>query len=251
MSKFLDHITIVLVGTRSAGNISSTARAMQNTGLSRLKLVKPREHLTPDAFKMATRAVHLVEQARVYETLDEAVGEEQILVGTTSARDRQTHQRSYTPKQIAPIIREYAEAQKVALIFGPENRGLTDEQLALCQYLAVVPSHGQFPVLNVAQTVLLMAYEVYTLDPIERTSQPVVVSQEQREEMFHQMEEVLIRIGFLSSSSPEPIMKSIRRFLGKAELTARDVKIVRGIMSQMEWYSQVGHKLSAKRIRKP
>ena len=96
-----------------------------------------------------------------------------------------------------------------------------------------------------------MAYEVYALDPIERTSQPVVVRQEQREEMFHQMEEVLIRIGFLSSSSPEPIMKSIRRFLGKAELTARDVKIVRGIMSQMEWYSQEGHKLSAKRIRKP
>ena len=251
MSEFLDHITIVLVATRSAGNIGSTARVMQNMGLSRLKLVKPREHLTSEAFKMASRAVDLVEQAEVYETLGEAVGEEQILVGTTSARERRTHQRVYTPKQIAPIIREYAKAQRVALIFGPENRGLTDEQLARCQYLAVVPSHGESPVLNVAQTVLLMVYEVYTLDPVERTSQPVLVSQDQREEMFQHMEQVLIQIGFLSSSSPEPIMKSIRRFLGKAELTARDVQIVRGIMSQMEWYSQQGRKLPAKQIRKP
>ncbi len=251
MSEFLDHISIVLVGTRSAGNIGSTARAMQNMGLSSLKLVKPREHLTPDAFKMASRAVHLVEQAEVYETLDEALGEEQILVGTTSARERRTHQRVYTPKQIAPLIREYAEAQKVALIFGPENRGLTDEQLARCQYFVVVPSCGENPVLNVAQTVLLMAYEVFTLEPVERTSRPILVSQDQREEMFQQMEQVLIQIGFLSSSSPEPIMKSIRRFLGKAELTARDIQILRGIMSQMEWYSQEGHKLSAKGIQKP
>ena len=251
MSEFLDHITIVLVGTRSAGNIGSTARAMQNMGLSSLKLVEPREHLTPDAFKMASRAVQLVEQAQVYESFGKAVAEEQILVGTTSARERSTHQRFYTPKQIAPIIREYAETQKVALIFGPENRGLTDAQLARCQYLVVVPSHGEFPVLNLAQTVLLMAYEVYTLDPVERTSPPVLVSQDQRDEMFQHIEEALIQIGFLSSSSPEPIMKSIRRFLGKAELTARDVKIVRGIMSQMEWYSRQGHKLSAKRIQKP
>lgn len=251
MSEFLDHITIVLVATRSAGNIGSTARAMQNMGLRNLKLVKPREHLTPDAFKMATRAVHLVEQAQVYETFDQAVAEERILVGTTSARERITHHRFYTPKQIAPLIREYGETQRVALIFGPENRGLTDAQLARCQYLVVVPSHGESPVLNLAQTVLLMAYEIYTLDPVERTSTPALVSQDQREEMFEHIERVLIRIGFLSSSSPEPIMKSIRRFMGKAELTARDVKIVRGIMSQMEWYSQAGHKLSAKRIQKP
>ena len=251
MSEFLDHITILLVGTRSAGNIGSTARAMQNMGLSRLKLVKPREHLTSDAFKMASRAVHLVEQAQVYETFDQAVAEEQILVGTTSARERSTHQSFYTPKQIAPIIRIYAEKQKVALIFGPENRGLTDAQLARCQHLVVVPSHGEFPVLNLAQTVLLMAYEVYVLHPRERTPPPVLVSQDKRDEMFHHIEQVLIQIGFLSSSNPGPIMKSIRRFLGKAELAARDVKIVRGIMSQMEWYSQQGSKLSAKRIRKP
>ena len=251
MSEFLDHITIILVETRSGGNIGSTARAMQNMGLSRLKLVRPREHLTPDAFKMATRAVHLVEQAKVYETFDQAVAEEQLLVGTTSARERSTYQSFYSPKQIAPIVREYAETQKVALIFGPENRGLSDAQLARCQHLVVVPSHGENPVLNVAQTVLLMAYEVYAQNPVKRTSPPVLVSQGQRDEMFKHIEQVLIQIGFLSFSSPGPIMKSIRRFLSKAELSARDVKIVRGIMSQVEWYSQQGHKLSPKRIQKP
>ena len=251
MSEFLDQITVVLVETRSPGNIGSTARAMQNMGLRNLKLVKPRNHLTSDAFKMAASAVDLVEQARVYDTFDEAVGEEQVLIGTTSARERRSHQRIHTPKQIAPVIREYAPTQKVAIIFGPENRGLDDAQLAQCQYLVVVPSNRESPVLNVAQTVLLLAYEVFTLDAVDLGSPPVLLSQEQREEMFQHVEKVLTQIGFLSSSNPEPIMKSIKRFLAKAELTERDVQIIRGIMSQMEWYSQEGHRRPPEWVQKP
>jgi tRNA/rRNA methyltransferase len=247
---YSENISVVLVGTRKGGNIGAVARAMKNMGLERLKLVGPRELITEECQMMAGKAIHLVNSADVYSSLDDAVTRDQLIVGTTSLRKREKSQRIYTPREIAPLIRENAVTQRVALVFGPERRGLSDNQLARCQYLVSIPSNPEHSVLNLAQAVLVLTYEIFINTQVEGEGALDLASDQEREQMFRSMEEVLVKIGFLSSQNPEHIMRSIRRFLGRADLTPRDVKILRGIMSQVQWYEEEGHKLGEK-IRKP
>ncbi len=246
----LENISVVLVDTLQGGNIGSAARALKNVGLKRMTLVRPQGYLSQECVKMAGRATELLAAARVCSTFDEAVGEENLLVGTTSVRDRKLNQRFYTPKEIAPIICNHASSQRVALVFGPENRGLTDAQLAQCQYHVSIPTHPDYPVLNVAQSVMILVYEIFNVDDRYCREHPPLASHRQREEMFDHTQRVLLNIGFLHHKNPHEIMRAIRRFLGRADLTPRDVQIVRGIMSHMEWYARDGYKLPPGKVRK-
>ena len=246
----LDPVSVVLVETRKGGNIGAVARAMKNMGLERLKLVSPRERVTEECLMMAGKAIDLVHSADVHATLDDAVSQDHLIVGTTSLRKRERSQRVYTPREIAPLIREHSGSQQVALVFGPERRGLSDSQLARCQYLVSIPSNPDYPVLNLAQAVMVLTYEIFIGTQVGGESALELAIGEEREQMFRSMEEVLVQIGFLSSHNPEHIMRSIRRFLGRAELTPRDVKILRGIMSQMQWYAEEGHKLPGEKVKK-
>jgi tRNA/rRNA methyltransferase len=250
-SEFLSNISVVLVETLQPGNLGSAARAMKNMGLRRLKLVNPRRPLDEESRKMAVGAFDLVEEAEVFDTLQSAIAGEGLVVGTTSARGRSRKVRLYTPKEIAPTLRDFAVSQKVSIVFGPERRGLNDEELSYCQYLVNIPSSPDFPTLNLAQAVLILAYEVSTVQAGTPQPRPKLAAESERSQMFQHMEQTLIRIGFLSRSNPGHIMRAIRRFLGRAELTERDVQIIRGIMSQMDWFSKEGKKLRNGEIEKP
>lgn len=231
------NLSVVLVQPLKAGNIGSAARAMKNMGLRKLKLVNPRSRFNNmECLKMAGKASDLIAEAQIFPTFEEAVADENVLVGTTSARDRKPRQRFYTPRQIAPIVCEYTLNQRLALVFGPEDQGLTDAQLAQCQYLVFVPANTDYPVLNVAQSVMILAYEIFNVEDVNLNEHLELVPSERREAMFEHMRKVLLEIGFLHKENPEAIMRSIRRFLGRADLTARDVQIIRGIMSHVEWY---------------
>ena len=186
---------------------------------------------------MAGKAIELVTSAPIYSSLDEALTEENVVIGTTSAREREAKQRIHTPREIAALLRKYGESQRVALVFGPERSGLTDPQLARCQYLVSIPSNLDHPVLNLSQAVLVLAYEILTAGPVSSDGNLQVASDEEREQMFSDMQQVLLDIGFLNPHNPSHIMRSIRRFLGRADLTPRDVQILRGIMTQMKWYT--------------
>ncbi|RPI26931.1 MAG: RNA methyltransferase [Acidobacteria bacterium] len=246
-----ERIAVVLVETVQPGNIGSAARAMSTMGLSRLKLVNPRGVLSSECLKMAGKAVDLVTSAGVFTSLEAALEDENVVIGTTSSRDRETKQRLYSPREIAPLVHEYAQSQRVAIVFGSEKRGLRDEHLARCQYLITIPAHPDYPVLNLAQAVMVVAYEIYNCLGIDLNPHLELATQRSREEMFEHLEKTLLRIGFLSSSNPGNIMDAIRRFLGRADLTPRDIQILRGILSQVEWFAQEGHKLDAGSIRKP
>ena len=154
---------------------------------------------------------------------------------------------------MAPVVGDYSRNQKVSIVFGPERRGLSDDELALCQYSVSIPASKDFPTLNLAQAVLILAYGLrHRLDP---GGGPDVVgelaAESERKQMFEHVQETLIQIGFLSQSNANHMMRSIRRLLSQAELTKRDVQIVRGIMSQMEWFSKEGKKLNPDEVRKP
>ena len=246
-----NNISVVLVDTLQPGNLGSVARAMKNMGLKQLKLVRPCDIHSQECQKMAVGAYHMVQEAQVFPTLSEALAKEHVIVATTSARGRTRKQRLLTPREIAPIVNRYAANQKVSLVFGSERRGLNDKQLALCQYLVRIPTEPIFPTLNLAQAVLILAYEVFNETSAQEPESPALVTEAERQEMFEHMEKVLTSIGFLSQSNPGHIMRSIRRFLGQAELTERDVQIVRGIMSQMDWYVREGRIMEPEEVKKP
>ncbi|MDA2933819.1 RNA methyltransferase [Acidobacteria bacterium AH-259-D05] len=247
----LGNISIVLVETRKGGNIGAVARAMKNMGLRHLKLVRPCELESEECQKMAGKAIDLVTSAGVYPTLDEAVSQENLVIGTTSGRKRRKNQPIYSPREVASLVWNYGKSQRVALVFGPERRGLSDAQLARCQYLVSIPASPEYPVLNVAQAVMVLAYEIFIGSPTECDDILQLASHEERERMFETMEKVLVQVGFLSSQNPDHIMRSIRRFLGRADLTPRDVRIIRGMMSQMGWFIEKGHKLPLEKVQKP
>jgi len=211
---------------------------MKNMGLQHLKLVSPMECINEQCRRLAGKAIELVSSAPIYSSLDEALTEENVVVGTTSARKREAKQRIYTPREIAALLRKYGKSQRVALVFGPERSGLTDTQLARCQHLVSIPSNLEYPVLNLSQAVLVLAYEILSSGPTPSNGNLQVASDEEREQMFSDMQRVLLDIGFLNPENPGHIMRSIRRFLGRADLTPRDVQILRGIMTQMEWYAR-------------
>jgi tRNA/rRNA methyltransferase len=211
---------------------------MKNMGLQHLKLVSPMEGINEQCRRMAGKAIDLVCSAPTLSSLDEALSEENVVIGTTSARKRENKQRIHTPREIAALIRKYGESQRVALVFGPERSGLTDAQLARCQYLVSIPSNPDHSVLNLSQAVLVLAYEILTASPLPSNGNLQLASDEEREQMFSDMQQVLLDIGFLNPDNPTHIMRSIRRFLGRADLTPRDVQILRGIMTQMKWYAR-------------
>lgn len=245
-------VSVVLVNPVHIGNVGSAARAMKNMGLERLLVVNPAAPLlSMECLKMAGNAVDVVQKATVFATFDEAVADHHVIVGSTSARDRMVRQRLYTPREIAGLVQEYSETEKIALVFGSENAGLTDAELSKCQYVVCILSAQEYPVLNLAQAVLIVAYEIFIQDKTGWGERWELATHQEREQMFAHLEKTLINIGFLSARNPEPILHSIKRFLGRADLTPRDIQILRGILSQMEWYAQEGHRLAPVQIRKP
>jgi tRNA/rRNA methyltransferase len=247
----LENISVLLVRPEHAGNIGAAARAMKNMGLRTLKLVQPTDPLGKPSRMMAVTAFDLVERARIFDTVEAAVAEEQIVVGTTSARGRRLRTRIQSLRDLAPRLRAAAESQRVCLVFGPERGGLTEPELARCQYLLTIPSAEALPTLNLAQSVLLVAYEIRNAVAPSQVSAVGLADQRSLDRMFAHVERTLTSIGFLSRQNPGHIMRAIRRFLSKSELTPRDVRIIRGVMSRMDWYVEQGYKLDPDRVRKP
>ena len=252
----LENFSVVLVGTLYSGNIGSAARAMLNMGIRDLKLVNPENVLTEDCRNMAVNAWEIVESAPVFDSLSQAIADSSIVVGTTCQRGRRDKVRVYSPRELAPILRRVAPDLRISLLFGPERGGLTESELAQCQYLVNIPASPVLPTLNLAQAVLITCYEIFACAPGLEGDDSLppdfeYPSQEEREQMFRHIEQTLLSIGFLSSSNPGHIMRSLQRLLGGEQLSRRDIQIVRGIMSRMDWFVEKGRDLPPEKIRRP
>jgi len=255
----LRNITIVLVRPQFAGNIGSVCRAMKNMGLSNLILVAPEEDpLSPQAKMMATSAKDLLQKAKVFPSLEEGLLGFRWIAGT-SARKGRNRGPFISPREICPEIISHARSIPVALLFGPEDRGLTNEELAPCQALISIPTHPNLSSLNLAQAVMLLSYELYLTRMAEFQNAECGMENEKRarrsetsassglppplaefqkvERMYAHLEELLLRIGFLDPKNPKRIMHTLRRIFGMAKLSDRDVAILRGVFRQLEWYA--------------
>jgi tRNA/rRNA methyltransferase len=232
----LDNIRVVLVEPQHSGNIGGVARAMKNMALSRLVLVNPADHLAMEARMMAMHAFDILQHAEVVGTLSRAVADAGYVVGTTR-RLGKSRQAQHSSRSIAPLLLELAGSNPVALVFGREDSGLTNDELAQCHELISIPAHPTFGSLNLAQAVLLVCYELYVTTATQPLSTlPTLATTAELERLYARMREVLRRIGFLHGSSPDRMMGYFRRFFARYGLKSRDVKIFLGVFRQVEWY---------------
>lgn len=233
------NIRIVLASPIYGGNIGAVCRAMANTGLNDLAIAAPREINLGEARNMACNAWHIYERHRDYPTLAEAVADCGLVVGTT-ARAGLYRAHALSPRALAPRILKTATASKVALVFGREDWGLSNEELAVCTQLIQIPSDPGYSSLNLAQAVMICCYELYV------ASGEFVPSQEKtpeapahlRERMFAMWQETLLAIGFMKEDKAAHMMLGLRRILGRGPLTVDDVKILIGMARQTLWIAR-------------
>ncbi len=233
----LDHITIFLVEPQIPENIGSAARAMHNMGLSRLVLVRPKNCDLTRVLRTATgTSIDLIEEMGVCEDLKEALAPFQYVAGTT-ARTGSQRPALTDPRHFAEDLIALSRANQVAILFGPEDRGLSNEQLRLCHTIVTIPT-ARFASLNLAQAVMIVCYELWmAADDKAGTPAPRLADTFELEGMYAHLSQVLQRIGFINPQNPEHWMLNIRRFLSRLPLRAREVRIIRGVCRQIDWYT--------------
>lgn len=229
------NISIILVEPQHPGNVGMVCRAMKNMGLSSLRLVNPCPTDHPEARKFAVSAQDLLESAERFPTLRDALADVVLSVGTTR-RFGKYRQEVLTPGETARELVSRMCTGRVALVFGREDNGLTTEEISLCTVLGSIETAGEYGSLNLAQAVLIFCYEVHRamggeITPFQRR----LAAGGELESLFGQMERTLLRIGFLNPENPDHIMRSLRRIINRAGVDSREVSILRGIMSQIDW----------------
>lgn len=232
----LENIRVILVEPLYGGNVGSVCRAMANTGLKALTLVNPKPLDMGEARMMACHAGHVLEGRRECATLAEAVADCTLVMGT-SAREGLYRQHARTPREWAPVVLEAAAKAPVALVFGREDKGLSNDELALCNRIIQIPTDAACPSLNLSQAVLICCYELFVLagvyePPVEKS---LPATSELRERMFAIWRELLLEIGFMESDKADHMMQGIRRLMGRGAQTEDDVRILMGIARQAEW----------------
>lgn len=230
----LDNIVIILVQPLNAGNIGSAARAMKNMGLTKLRLVHPPLDRKEEAKKLAHGAEEILEEAMRVFTLEEALDGIHYVIGTT-ARLGGWRAQSATPKRAASEILSVARTNKTAILFGSEDRGLSNDHIKHCQMLLHIPCHKSHTSLNLAQAVLLVAYELFQGELGQMPLKPRYAKAEHWDAMFEDLRDALQRINFLRPGNPDYWMMAFKRLFGRTGLTEREINMVRGVCRQIRW----------------
>jgi tRNA/rRNA methyltransferase len=240
MTHDLRNCRVVLVRPHYAGNIGATARVMHNFGLTQLVLVDPITNPTDDeAKRLSTHGEFILHSARTVPSIEEAVAE-CALVAATSARSagvfRGTSSRLL--RQVAPIIRSAMSNGTVALVFGPEPSGLTNQEIDRCHYLLHIPANTEYEALNLAQAVGICLYELHCFsanaERAGRAGEPAASFGDQ-DRMFEHLRRGLEAIHFLYGEKADALMHAMRHLIGRATLTPTELKMLHGLARQMEW----------------
>lgn len=233
-----DSIRIILVATSHPGNIGSTARAMKTMGLHRLYLVSPKTFPDPRAHEMSAGAYDvLLEKVVVTDSLEEALKGCQLVLGT-SARPRDIALSGLTPAECAARVAETPDNTEIAIVFGREHAGLTNDELLQCHYHIHIPSNPEFSSLNLSQAVQIVAYELRMklLSPVAEveTQQDSLATADSVEQFYTHLREVLIDIDFLKPSNPKRLFQRVRRMFNRIQLESMEINILRGILTHVQ-----------------
>lgn len=253
VSAHLSHVRIVMVNTTLPANIGSALRAMKTMGLSKLVLVAPKTYPHPDIDALAAGATHLIEQIEIVSTLEDAIQDCHLVFGT-SARSRTIpwpllDARPAAEKSLQAVLNDQ---QEVAIVFGREDRGLTNEELALANYHVTIPVNTDYGVLNVAQAIQVICYELRmaTLALVEQkenteATMPVtetesmqwdepLVTHEQMQQFYPHIEKMLAEIEFMDPKNPRLLPLRLRRLFGRIQLDRMEYHLLRGIFTRVQ-----------------
>ena len=248
----LDNIRVVMINTSHPGNIGAAARVMKNMGLSRLYLVNPKQFPNYEATAMASGADDLLTKAMVCSSFEEALSGCHLVLGTT-ARERKLQHDFIDGREAGALAIKESEKCEVALVFGRERTGLTNEEVGLCHKLINIPTNPDYQSLNVASAVQIVTYEVmmslhYLNDSnylksdlksdqisVQETAEPIEYASSENMERFYQhLQETLIDIDFLRLKQSPQLMPKLRNIYNRVRLQQEEVNILRGILNKTQ-----------------
>lgn len=235
----LDNVKVVLVGTSHSGNIGSAARAMKVMGLKHMVLVDPQCEVDAQAIALAAGASDIALNARVVENLEQAVEDCGLVVGT-SARSRTLEWPMLDPRECGEKFAQEGLHHKVAIVFGRERTGLTNEELQKCHYHVAIPANPEYSSLNLAMAVQTLCYEIRVAYLNQEQAQfappqEVEYARHHQLEMFYgHLEKVLVETQFISEDKPGQVMNKLRRLFSRARPEEQELNILRGILTAVE-----------------
>ena len=239
------NISIVLYKPKYAGNIGSVARAAKNMGISNIIVVG---NAVFDREEMQQRSTHLaadvLDSIQYFASIEEALGSFNYIVGTT-ARLGKARGPFIAPRAVASDIADISQKNKVALLFGPEDTGLANDQLRLCHAVVTIPTSREFTSLNLSQAVMILCYEIFIASSSATESSaatPKLALSSELEGMYGQIETLLAEIEFINPENPDYWMMHLRRFFSRAGLLSREAGLIRGICRKLERYAH--HKIT-------
>ncbi len=242
----LADIKIVMIQTSHTGNMGSAARAMKVMGLSNLTLVNPKSAPDEQALAMSSNANDILNNATIVETLSEAVADCQLVVGTSARQDRTLSWDILDARNCSKLIVEKISQNKakVAILFGRESSGLTNEELAVCQHLVHIPTNPAYSSLNIASAVQILSYEcrlaaldnhnIEESDYTETNDEDKLVNADDLEGYFEHLQEVMTDINFIDPKNPRFLIPRLRRLYSRSGISRSEMNILRGMLTAMQ-----------------
>lgn len=234
MSNWKDNISFVLIEPKESGNVGASARAIKNMGFRRLELVGQEGIINDESRWMACNAIDVLERVRIFENFKSAIAEKSLIVGTTR-RIGKTRGLIVPLIEGAKYIRNAAVNNRVSILFGREDKGLSNEEVEECGLLITIPTDKSSPSLNLAQAVLLVAYELNR--GIETEVMPNLVRHEELEVLYNRIKETLKALEYIPRGNrnlERKIIRNLKHFIGRAGLTGWEMRMLHGICTQVE-----------------
>ncbi len=235
MEEWKDNISFILIDTLESGNIGASARALKNLGFSGLRLVRPGNFPSDEAGWFAHGAEDVLSNTSVHKDLEDALKDKSVVIGTTR-RAGKKRGKVYPVREAAERIRQLSVNNRIALLFGREDRGLTNEETAACSFMISIPASAENPSFNLAQALLIIAYELscasYSISP-----SAAVISNEELSNLFQRLRGMLKMTGYEPKGirdKEKEIMADLRRIIARAAITEREARMLHGIVSQVE-----------------
>jgi TrmH family RNA methyltransferase len=234
MNSWKDNISFILVEPKEPGNIGASARALKNMGFPNLELINPGYFFTSEAKQMACQGVTVLENAKVHKSFREAVEDKNLVIGTTRRLGKRRGLIVPLKESVKRIVTA-AGKNKIAILFGRERNGLTNREIEECGLLITIPSDPATPSLNLAQSVMLVAYELSQKS--YKADLPAMIKHKELEPLYARIESTLKLLEFIPRGDADlekKILKNIRHLIGRAGLTEWELKMLYGICTQVE-----------------
>ena len=241
MQARFDNISVVMINTTHPGNIGAAARALKNMGLSKLVLVDPKEYPTAKAMWRAAGATDVLDKVQVVNTLDEAIADCGLVIGT-SARERRIPWPLITPRESGDRSWNEAAQHKVAILFGREDRGLTNEELQKCHCHVHIPANEEYSSLNIAAAIQVICYEIRMSALAPENGEPLRfddwdvprAKHEAVERYYEHLEETLAQLKFLDRDNPRQTVTRLRRLFNRIRVDDMELSILRGMLTSIQ-----------------